>query len=171
MDFGAAAPPPPLEPQAPPTITAPASPDCTVKPFAYQVVDYLARMNYHESEEVIRDHIEGQGAKGVRMASPSEVIAIMANNTATGGKLTGSYIGTQWVATEGPSHTQEYVNVGDASGSYSIGYRMVRESGSMPAWGLQDGLDQGEPVQAGEHAKNTHLLYVVDCTEPVPPPF
>jgi len=93
MDFGAASPPPPLEPQAPPTITAPASPDCTVKPFAFQVVDYLARMNYHESEEVIRDHIEGQGAKGVRMASPSEVIAIMANSTATGGKLTGNYIG------------------------------------------------------------------------------
>jgi len=55
------------------------------------------------------------------MATPSEILAIQANSTATGGKLTGSYIGLQWVATEGPEHQPEYVNVGDGNPGFSIG--------------------------------------------------
>lgn len=98
------------------------------------------RINYHESEEIIRDTITNVGAKGVRMASPSEVDQIIANNTATGGQLTGSYGGQQWVATEGPYHTQEYVQVGNAHGS-SIGTRYVRTFGDMPKFGLVDGAD------------------------------
>lgn len=105
------------------------------------------------------------------MATPAEIQAIIANNTATGGKLTGSYGGQQWVAAEGPYHTQEYVQVGDANSNWGIGARYVRETGQMPSWGLSDGLSQGDPVQPGEEQFNTHVLYVVDCTEPVPPPF
>lgn len=41
----------------------------------------------------------------------------------------------------------------------------------MPTFGIKDGIEQGPPVQAGEHQRNTHLVYVVPCTEPVPPPF
>jgi len=105
------------------------------------------------------------------MASPAEISAIIANNTASAGKLTGNYIGSQWVGAEGPYHTQEYVNVGDASSEYSIGSRYVRTTGSFPSWGTTAGIEQGDPVQAGEHAKNTHILFVVPCTEPVPPAF
>merc|ERR1712127_301797 len=171
MDFGDAAPPPPLVAQTPPVITAPASPDCTVLPFAWQIVDYLARINYEESAKIIRDDIQDVKDAGVRMATPSEVLAIQANSTATGGKLTGNYIGLQWIATEGPQHQPEYMNVGDSEPGFSIGSRYIRETGERPSWYSPDGIDQGPPVQAGEHAKNTHVLYVVPCTEPVPPPF
>jgi len=61
MDFGDAAPPPPPMPQTPPAVVAPASPDCTLLPFAYSVIDMLGRLSYHESEEIIRDKISGQG--------------------------------------------------------------------------------------------------------------
>lgn len=105
------------------------------------------------------------------MATPSEIFAIQANNTGTGGKLSGNYIGPQWVATEGPQHQPEYVNVGDAEPGFSIGARYIRETGSRPSWYSTPGIEQGEPVQAGEHAQNTHILYVVPCTEPIPPPF
>merc|ERR1712127_916502 len=173
MDFGDAAPPPPLVAQTPPVITAPASPDCTVLPFAWQIVDYLARINYEESAKIIRDDIQDVKDAGVRMATPSEVLAIQANSTATGGKLTGNYIGQQWVATEGQQHEPDYVNVGDASsdGEFQIGARYIRQTGDMPSFGIKDGIEQGPPVQAGEHQRNTHLVYVVPCTEPVPPPF
>ena len=109
MDFGDAAPPPPPTPQPKPILVAPESPNCKVKPFNYEVIDMKNRISYQESEEIIRDTITNLGPKGVRMASPSEVDAIIANNTGTGGKLTGSYGGAQWVATEGPYHTREYV--------------------------------------------------------------
>jgi len=171
MDWGVVAPPPPPVPQPKPTVTAPASPSCVDLPFAYQVVDMLGRQSYHESEEIIRDHIEGEGPKGVRMATPAEIDSIIANNTATAGKLTSHYVGVQWAATEGPYHTQEYVNIGDANSEYALGARYVRQTGSFPSWGTEEGLDQGDPVQPGEHAQNTHIVYVVDCTEPVPPPF
>lgn len=172
MDWGVVAPPPPPSPQTPPVVTAPASPDCTVLPFAWQIISYLGRLSYQESEVVIRDEIKDVGAKGVRMATPSEIFAIQANSTSTGGKLTGSYSGLSWVATEGPQHQPEYVNVGDASGEFKIGARYMRETGDAhPAWGETAGLDQGTPVQPGEYAKNTHLVFLVPCTEPVPPPF
>lgn len=105
MDFGDASPPPPPQPQAKPTLVAPESPNCKVKPFNYEVIDMKNRINYQESVEIVRDTVTNVGAKGVRLATPTEVDAIIANNTGTGGKLTGGYGGQQWVATEGPYHT------------------------------------------------------------------
>jgi len=102
MDFGDAAPPPPLLAQTQPKMTAPASPDCNLLPFSWSIVDTLGRINYHESEEMIRDTVDDQGPKGVRMATPTEIDAIIANSTAAGGKLTGSQLGVQWVGAEGP---------------------------------------------------------------------
>jgi len=151
MDFGDASPPPPPQPQAKPELVAPESPNCKVKPFNYEVIDMKNRLSYQESIEIIRDTVTNVGPKGVRMASPTEVDAIIANNTGTGGKLTGGYGGQQWVATEGPYHTQEYVQVGDNTGS-SIGTRYVRTWGTMPSFALTPGIEQGTPVQPGETA-------------------
>jgi len=162
MDFGEASPPPPPMPQTAPVVVSPVSPDCAVKPFEFKVVDMLARISFQESIEIIRTKVTEQGPKGVRMATPAEINEIIKNNTDT--KLTGDYIGTQWVASESPYHDQEYVNIGDASEEFKLGSRYIRQTGSFPKWGSVAGIEQGSPVQAGEHAKNTHILFVVDCT-------
>lgn len=39
----------------------------------------------------------------------------------------------------------------------------------MPSFGITPGIEQGVPVQPGEVAQNTHVLFVVDCTEPPEP--
>lgn len=82
--------------------------------------------------------------------------------------MTGDYIGSQWVAAESPYHDEEYVNIGDPSSEFHLGSRYVRQTGVFPKWGTTPGIEQGIPVQAGEHAKNTHILFVVDCTTTVP---